>query len=660
MRLWQLFFVAIISVGGAFPAVVLAESKITRIGVMLPLSGETMRSGRELQRGLELVARERDSLRYFVFEDIGDSDPAKLNAAAERLLQLQVDIVLLARTDDALAVYPFFAQKQVPLLVLLDSNDQVQTESPFVYSGGYSTEYAARLIAEYARDTREARRVIVISDITRSSQTAAMAFEEVIKVAPGALVTREEYAAVLDSGASFTAKLSDNAVEAVYAPLTASKVKQIAALLPSGDTSPVLLTGDYVDRDALAHPAFDNVGLFVTLPWVDGEGALGASYLETYESEPVDLSVVALAHEAGGMLLTAVQEAESQHVPLIDRLDPLWPTNRTTRKPTRLYEAHGTIIQQVVVEPPIDSSVQESTTPPQAESTPEQAVAAGSGEETPQSAPNELLQDPASHLKQQQSPESDSASQNSGGETPLVVEEPVVVPSVAPAAVENDVAVQSSQTEEAAAVTPEADLESYPTQVSEPALSDPSSAESEGTGSEETSSHQDITPVAADPNSTSSSQGEEVPTSGGDIVGDESASNPPTVAADTTAPEVVDSVQSSEPAPSNDPSSAGSETTGFEETSLQHDTTPAVADVTADPNPTPIGQGDEVLTIDGSTSSGGVPVNPTDVESDTAAPQVVESVQNDGVASSATTSDETTSGDSTENNLFDNLADQGF
>lgn len=547
MRLWQIFLVAFISIIGSFPTVGLAESKIAKIGVMLPLSGETMRSGRELQRGLELVARERGTLRYFIFEDIGNSDPVRLKAAAERLLQMQVDIVLLARTDDALAVYPLFAQKQVPLIVLLDSIDQVQVQSPLLYSSGYSTEEGATLIAKYTRSSHQARRVMVITDSTRSSEAAAGAFTEVLQADPTILIAREDYATVVASGSLFAARVRDEAVEAIYMPLTASKVRQISSLLSGAGTGPVLLSGDYVDRDALANPAFGNVGLFVTLPWLDEEGTLGASYREVYESEPVDLSVVSLAHEAGRLVLTAVQEAESQKVALVNRLDQLWPTSRTARKHARLYQAAGALTQHVVVVEPqvVVSPVEQTATSPQAENTPDHVTVAGSGEETPQSTPQAPLQP----LGSPDEAEVGSNNQAVGEETPVVTDEPVALPSLAPETVESDVVVPTVRGEDAPVVAPESALvDPTATPTSDPVtLNEPSSAEVAVTTTEETALQQESTTTVVDvtgnSNVTSDTEGNEVLVIESDDSGEELPTNPTDIVADTVAPQAPESPQ---------------------------------------------------------------------------------------------------------------------
>ena len=120
------------------------DAPFVRVGVMLPLTGAAATVGQDVLKAIQLAlyapARATVSAdwsgKILLYPQDTAGTPQGANAAAQRLLQLGVDVVIGPLTADAVeAAAPLLTQANVPLLVL---SSDAKIAAPMVHTLGYT------------------------------------------------------------------------------------------------------------------------------------------------------------------------------------------------------------------------------------------------------------------------------------------------------------------------------------------------------------------------------------------------------------------------------------------------------------------------------------------------------------------------------------------
>ena len=128
-----------------------------KIGAILILTGDFSQYGVAMQQGIELAVGEINAKGGFngrplqiVFEDDSYLTRGPIGAvtAAEKLVsEDKVVASLVTAINDGKPAAPTFERNKIPLVVLWDSNKQLEDLGDYVFGIGFSTEWAGQKMA---------------------------------------------------------------------------------------------------------------------------------------------------------------------------------------------------------------------------------------------------------------------------------------------------------------------------------------------------------------------------------------------------------------------------------------------------------------------------------------------------------------------------------
>lgn len=222
-----------------------------KVGVVLPLTGEFSSIGIEIQRGMQLALKETKDSFQVVFED--DNFPNKLAAVAavQKLSKIDnVSLILLDIVNTAPAIAPIVNQKQIPTIIVWDSNNKVTSYGSYFYAMGYSTELAGQDMAKFVVHNLKASRVAVVSANDEWSEIISSAFNDQAQIENLEIVLHQKIDPSETDHKTLSAKIVNSNAKAVYCPLFGSSLVSFIKQLKLSGFKGSILTGDsFADHD---------------------------------------------------------------------------------------------------------------------------------------------------------------------------------------------------------------------------------------------------------------------------------------------------------------------------------------------------------------------------------------------------------------------------
>lgn len=217
MQRWLVLYLLSICI---VPFSALGEDETFRVGVILPLTGETASLGKGIQNSLELAHRDLDpELRQRVellFEDDA-LVPKNTVSAFKKLINIdEVDAVISVASSTSKAIAPLADRQQVPLIALA-SDPEVALGRTHVVNFWVTPEEEARRFVEELRK-RNIRRIARIDATHDGTLSFRKAVRDIMPQEIETVLTAEFDAKAMDFK-SFLTRLRREKVDAIWVNL---------------------------------------------------------------------------------------------------------------------------------------------------------------------------------------------------------------------------------------------------------------------------------------------------------------------------------------------------------------------------------------------------------------------------------------------------------
>ena len=193
---------------------------------------------------------------------------------------------------------PVFNKHEIPLLVLWDDSEEFKNFGEYVFGTGFSIEYAAYDMADFAYD-KSMRNIAIIKQQDEWSMHIGQKFAERFTQLGGTIVLNEDIPYEADFHTIITKSLSRKP-DGIYAPLVMNLEAFLTQLQQLGYNGPVMF-GDTFIPHVMENVPEAAESVYFTNPYIsDVEKAdkLKQAFINKYGQEPDTLIFVALGYDA--------------------------------------------------------------------------------------------------------------------------------------------------------------------------------------------------------------------------------------------------------------------------------------------------------------------------------------------------------------------------
>lgn len=266
-----------------------AEDKV-KIGVMLHLSGDFADWGRSYLEGIELALdeykinnpKEADSLKLFV-EDTKFNPLLSLTAAKKLIDFKNVNICLISTFTEAKAVAFRFEESKTPLLVIGDSDEELDKMGQYVFSIGSDTKGYGTSASSFLIDTLNLKEASIINTNNPWSETTATNFKKHFQESDGKIISSYQINPDENDFKSILSKIKNDNPKAIFAPLTSNSLTFFKQLRELKIDVPTITAGGALDTDVINALKTDSEGLYVTNSYLDIKRPLASKLVESYK-----------------------------------------------------------------------------------------------------------------------------------------------------------------------------------------------------------------------------------------------------------------------------------------------------------------------------------------------------------------------------------------
>lgn len=312
------------------PASVLSASDKLTIGIVLPFTGDYAAFAADMQHGMHAYLSEHGDAVSAIFEDGGTLDPARCVGVAQKLIdQDKSELLLVLSADDALPVVPIINQRKVPLVIAWDSHSEILKSSPLVFSSGFDTQSAGRLLAEFAVQQKRTR-VALVSDPSPYTELTRASFMKAIAATADSAIVLDERTAAFDTDLrAFIPKLSANNVDVIYVNLaTLGGISNFLRRLKEQGFKGMVLSNELVAGEIINGSASIPFTENLYVSWV---GSPNLNHVKAYfkargRKPQIDYAVAAVGYDAIEAIMRARKSGGSG---LISGLHSVFGEDRT-------------------------------------------------------------------------------------------------------------------------------------------------------------------------------------------------------------------------------------------------------------------------------------------------------------------------------------------
>ena len=287
----------------------IAERNV-KVSAILSLTGDFSPFGNAFRQGIEIAAdelNEKDDIRYgVIFEDDGNVEVRKAVEASRKLINVdKADISLVTAANEGKTLSNIFESEKTPLIVLFDANKELE-KGNYTFSLGFSTEGAAKSMAEFAYNNLSVRNVSVVYSFDDWSKLIADSFRIEFEALGGKVVLSEGTES--DEKDFRTLITKSQYADAIYAPLLlpSNLVKQSRELGYTG----YVYSADGFNQEQINAAGNAAEGVYHTNVYVPGNERL-VNLIEKYNSkygkEPEILELTAIGYDAMHAIDAAVR-----------------------------------------------------------------------------------------------------------------------------------------------------------------------------------------------------------------------------------------------------------------------------------------------------------------------------------------------------------------
>jgi branched-chain amino acid transport system substrate-binding protein len=286
------FFVSLISFICFVSSWAAAEPKDLPIGVMFHLTGDFAAWGKAYLEGVELAQEEINASGgvngrklKLVVEDIR-FDPRATASASKKLLDIdRVPISLISTFTEVQVAGPMFERAKVPLVVVGDSDEELDRMGDYIFSTGSWVKGYAVSASRFMREGLQLKRVATLTTNNPWSKTTSSIFSSDFKALGGEVVDGGDVNPQETDFRSILLKIRGQKVDGLYAPITANSVPFFKAAREIGLTIPIVTAGGALDNDVVASEPRLVEGRYVANAYLNPNRAEAARLLTNYRTK---------------------------------------------------------------------------------------------------------------------------------------------------------------------------------------------------------------------------------------------------------------------------------------------------------------------------------------------------------------------------------------
>jgi len=237
-----------------------AQAKPFKIGLILPMTGQSASTGRQIDAAAKLYFAQNGStvagrkVDLIVKDDAGVADQTR-RIAQELVVNEKVDVLAgFGLTPLALATAPIATQSKTPMVVTAAATSMITEQSPYIVRTSFTLPQVAVSIAEWAAKNKIKKVVTLVTDYGPGID-AEKFFKSQFQLNGGQIVAEIRSPLRSPDFAPFLQKVRDAAPDALFVFLPSGQgaafMKQFAERGLDKSGIKLIATGDVTDDDQL-------------------------------------------------------------------------------------------------------------------------------------------------------------------------------------------------------------------------------------------------------------------------------------------------------------------------------------------------------------------------------------------------------------------------
>ena len=246
--------------GLALAGTAFAQAKPFKIGFILPMTGQSASTGRQIEAAAKLYMAQNGStvagrkIELIVKDDAGVADQTR-RIAQELVVNEKVDVLAgFGLTPLALATAPIATQSKTPMVVTAAATSMITEQSPYIVRTSFTLPQAAVSIAEWAAKNKIKKVVTFVADYGPGLD-AEKFFKSQFTLDGGTVVDSIRSPLRSPDFAPFLQKVRDAQPDALFVFLPSGQgavfMKQFAERGLDKSGIKLIATGDVTDDDQL-------------------------------------------------------------------------------------------------------------------------------------------------------------------------------------------------------------------------------------------------------------------------------------------------------------------------------------------------------------------------------------------------------------------------
>jgi branched-chain amino acid transport system substrate-binding protein len=296
------------------------DSNDLKIGALLDLSNDGQAyAGQAMKEGIDLAVAEQNAKGgihgrqvRIIYEDT-QMVPSTIASASHKLLQEdEVAAAFISMSPEAMVAGPIFEEAHVPLVVIWDSNEDIEALGNYSYGLGLWARSASEPMADYAYNTLQYHSVAIIAEQNQQWSLLVADFFKARYEALGGhvsivLKTRDDER----DFRTLLQKVQSTDAQAVFAPLTTPLP---TFMMQARDAGVQVLTSDAISQTHIDAAKDAANGVYYSNAYVDESTpslqALSAAYRNMYGHEPKEILITGLGYDAAQVLMQAIARSD--------------------------------------------------------------------------------------------------------------------------------------------------------------------------------------------------------------------------------------------------------------------------------------------------------------------------------------------------------------
>jgi branched-chain amino acid transport system substrate-binding protein len=244
----------------ALTGISFAQAKPFKIGFILPMTGQSASTGRQIEAAAKLYMAQNGSTVAgrkveLIFKDDGGVADATRRIAQELVVNDKVDVLAgFGLTPLALATAPIATQSKTPMVVTAAATSMITEQSPYIVRTSFTLPQVAVSIAEWAAKNKIKKVVTLVTDYGPGID-AEKFFKSQFQLNGGQIVAEIRSPLRSPDFAPFLQKVRDAQPDALFVFLPSGQgavfMKQFAERGLDKSGIRLIATGDVTDDDQL-------------------------------------------------------------------------------------------------------------------------------------------------------------------------------------------------------------------------------------------------------------------------------------------------------------------------------------------------------------------------------------------------------------------------